>query len=75
MNENVLNEMVVALCRELARVHVTQPYREEDMHHIDTEGNYSSDSSPAGELARGWCHKLLKAAKGNSMYGCPLCRS
>ena len=70
------DDRIAELCQFLRTLRLTAQYPTDE--HGDParpDGEWSTEYSPAGDIAREWAHALLDAADANGMYGCRLCQS
>lgn len=66
---------IIKLEECLKEIRLTRPHNDHDGWFSDKDGRYSSEDSPAAEIARSWCDRLLIAANANGLHGCRLCQS
>jgi hypothetical protein len=68
-------EALAALCLYLRTLALQKYPLDEYEMAVQPDGDYTSDASPAPEIAREWARALLTAADADGLGGCRLCRS
>ena len=71
-----VDDALAVLIAHARMVHDTQRYKIDDNGlPLEPNGDPAWDSSPAADLTREWCRKLLEASSADGHGGCPLCTS